>query len=88
MFDNIGNVNYNGPKPHGEIAAIFRASQAIYHEPIVNEPFCRMVAEGLLCGVREVIGAPEKIGSYLEFQKVGREEFCQTMFSRHREFLE
>ena len=86
IFDNMRNVNYNGPKPHAEIATIFRASQAIYHEPIVNEPFCRMVAEGLLCGVREVIGATEKIGSYLEFEKVGREEFAKKCSNATEDF--
>jgi hypothetical protein len=36
-----------------------------------------MVAEALLCGIKEVIGSKEKIGSYLEFEKVGREEFTK-----------
>ena len=41
----------------------------------MREPFCRMVAEALLCGVEELIGDKNKIGSYLEFQDVGYENF-------------
>ena len=76
-FNDIVNVEFHGVKDYKEIADIFKKSKAIYHHPIVNEPFCRMVAEALLCGVTEVIGATEKIGSYLEFEKVGREEFAK-----------
>ena len=77
FFDNIPNINYHGPKDYTEIPNIFKKAKAIYHHPIVNEPFCRMVGEALLCGVEEVVGAKEKIGSYLEFKKVGREEFAK-----------
>ncbi len=75
-FEKVANIEFHGAKDYREIADIFKKSKAIYHHPIVNEPFCRMVAEALLCGVTEVIGAKEKIGSYLEFEKVGREEFA------------
>ena len=76
-FNDIVNIKFHGVKDYKEIADIFKKSKAIYHHPIVNEPFCRMVAEALLCGVTEVIGSKEKIGSYLEFEKVGREEFAK-----------
>ena len=69
------NIEFKGVVGHKETAEIFRSSHAIYHSPQVREPFCRMVGEALLCGVEEVIGATEKIGSYLEFQKHGRDSF-------------
>lgn len=59
-----------------EIAEVFKRSKYIYHNPEVNEPFCRMVGEALLCGC-ELVGAKDKIGSYLEFSKVGQEEFAK-----------
>ena len=58
-----------------EISEVFRKCNSIFHNPIVNEPFCRMVAEGLICGCKEIIGNPNKIGSYLEFKEVGYDEF-------------
>ena len=76
-FNGVPNIEFHGAKDYTEIADIFKKSKAIYHHPVVNEPFCRMVAEALLCGVTEVIGAKEKIGSYLEFEKVGRQEFAK-----------
>jgi glycosyltransferase involved in cell wall biosynthesis len=78
------NVEFFGTKSQKEIADILRKCNAIFHSPIVNEPFCRMVAEGLICGCQNVIGRPNKIGSYLEFQNVGYDEFkekCQNASS-------
>tara|TARA_R100000008_G_C3585825_1_gene172188 strand:- start:3143 stop:4015 length:873 start_codon:yes stop_codon:yes gene_type:complete len=75
FFSNYSNLNFGGIKKYQEIATILQQTKAVYHNPTVNEPFCRMVAEALLCGVEEFIGDTDKIGSYLEFQAVGREKF-------------
>ena len=69
------NIEFFGQKPQKEIADILRKCNSIFHNPIVNEPFCRMVAEGLISGCEDIIGRPNKIGSYIEFQKVGYDEF-------------
>ena len=61
-----------------QVAKVFQQSNAVFHSPIVNEPFCRMIAEAILCGVEEIIGSPNKIGSCLEFQKVGYNEFSNS----------
>ena len=89
LLNNIPNIQFGGMKSHEEIANVFQQAQAIYHSPIVNEPFCRMIGEALLCGVEEVIGETEKIGAYLEFQSVGYDKFkekCKnatTIFWEH-----
>ena len=75
LFDEVENIEFLGVKSHEEIAKIFRQSKALFHSPIVNEPFCRMVGEALLCGVEEIIGDTERIGAYLEFKEVGYENF-------------
>ena len=75
LFDKVENIEFLGNKPHEEIAKILQQSKALFHYPIVNEPFCRMVAEALLCGVEEIIGDTERIGAYLEFQEVGYDNF-------------
>ena len=80
-LEGFDNIKFHGHKNQTEIAEVFKQSKAIYHHPIVDEPFCRMIAEGLLCGVEEVIGATERIGAYLEFLKEGKESFqekCST----------
>jgi hypothetical protein len=43
-----------------------------------------MVGEGLICGCENVVGRTDKIGSYMEFEKVGYEKFkeeCQNASS-------
>ena len=75
LFEGFDNITFEGSKTHEEIAEVFKQSKAVFHSPIVNEPFCRMIGEALLCGVEEVIGNTEKIGSYLEFKNIGYEKF-------------
>lgn len=85
FFDKYPNIKHNGQIDHSEIAQVFQKSNAIFHSPIVNEPFCRMVAEALLCGVEEIIGDKSKIGSYLEFEKIGYDKFkdrCESAASK------
>jgi glycosyltransferase involved in cell wall biosynthesis len=81
LLENEKNIKYEGFKSHEEIAEIFKKSKAVFHSPIVNEPFCRMIGEAILCGVEEIIGDNEKIGAYTEFKKVGYDKFkegCET----------
>jgi hypothetical protein len=73
---SIPNVKIHEKLSHKDIPDIFRRSKYIYHSPEVNEPFCRMIAEALLCGC-EFIGNESKIGSLQEFLNHGVEEFSQ-----------
>jgi hypothetical protein len=76
----LKNVKIHNKVSHSEISNIFRKAKYIYHSPEVNEPFCRMIAEALLCGCK-FIGNESKIGSLKEYIKHGKEEFekkCKT----------
>jgi glycosyltransferase involved in cell wall biosynthesis len=73
----FNNVTFHGKKNHSEILEIYAQSKYIYHNPIVNEPFCRMVAEALLCGC-DFIGDKSKIGSIQEFEKSGYDKFSEN----------
>ena len=77
LFKKEPNITFKGILEHEKIASIFQQCNAVFHSPVVREPFCRMVGEALLCGVEEIIGDTSKIGSYLEFEKVGYEKFKQ-----------
>jgi hypothetical protein len=70
----LTNVKIYDKVSHSEISNIFRKSKYIYHSPEVNEPFCRMVAEALLCGCK-FIGNESKIGSLKEYILHGKEKF-------------
>ena len=74
-FKDCPNINFNGHAEYEDIPLILQSSKAIFHQPIVNEPFCRMIGEAILCGIEEIIGDKSKIGSYLEFNDVGYEKF-------------
>lgn len=88
FFKDYPNIKFNGRREYTEIPKIFQKAHAVFHSPIVNEPFCRMVAEALLCGVEEIIGDKSKIGAYLEFQKVGYNEFKNRCDSASSKFWE
>ena len=75
LFEKESNINFRGVYKHEEMASVFQQCNAIFHSPVVREPFCRMIGEALLCGVEEIIGDTSKIGSYLEFEDVGYEKF-------------
>ena len=74
-LSSLKNVTFHGKKSHSEILEIYSQSKYIYHNPIVNEPFCRMVGEALLCGC-DFIGDKSKIGSIQEFEKNGYYKFA------------
>ena len=73
----LNNVTIHNKVSHSEISDIFKKSNYIYHSPEVNEPFCRMVGEALLCGCK-FIGNEFKIGSHQEFIKYGKDKFKEN----------
>jgi hypothetical protein len=76
-LSSLNNVTFHGRKSHSEIFKIYSQSKYIYHNPIINEPFCRMVGEALLCGC-DFIGDKSKIGSIQEFEKSGYDKFSEN----------
>lgn len=75
IFEKYSNVNFNGKVDHYEMPKVFQSCESVFHSPVVNEPFCRMVGEAILCGVEDIMGSPEKIGSYLEYKRLGFDQF-------------
>lgn len=75
MFKGYPNIKFNGRAEYEDVPLILQSSKAIFHRPLVNEPFCRMMGEAILCGVEEIIGDKSKIGAYIEFNDVGYEKF-------------
>jgi len=91
IFENYTNINFNGKIKHSEMPKVFQSCRSVFHSPIVNEPFCRMVGESILCGVENIIGSPDKIGSYLEYKRLGFDQFrdnCANALTNFWEPLE
>jgi glycosyltransferase involved in cell wall biosynthesis len=76
-LNSIKNIDFQGKASHDEMPIIFNKSNYIFHSPVVNEPFCRMAAEALLCGCK-FIGDKEKIGSVLEFENSSYDLFSEA----------
>tara|TARA_R110000803_G_scaffold184182_5_gene246513 strand:- start:1778 stop:2620 length:843 start_codon:yes stop_codon:yes gene_type:complete len=74
ILSGLNNIRFHGKLSHDEMPNIFRRSNYIYHDPIVNEPFCRMTAEASLCGCK-FIGNLGKIGSLIEIKNKGLDIF-------------
>jgi glycosyltransferase involved in cell wall biosynthesis len=80
------NMEYLGSKEYEDMPEIYNSYERIFHKPQVNEPFCRMVAEAMLCGMKPIHN--NKIGSIREVAKVGLEEFAQKANNAAKEFWE
>jgi|TARA_R100000479_G_scaffold121477_1_gene62501 glycosyltransferase involved in cell wall biosynthesis len=70
----INNIQFNEKISNEQLIEVYKNHKYIYHNPIVNEPFCRMVAEACLCGL-EFIGDESKIGSVQEFKSKDYDSF-------------
>lgn len=73
---STSNITLKDKVPHSKIHEVYQKSKFIFHAPKINEPFCMMVAEALLCGC-SFIGDTSKIGSYKEIEMNGIEIFKQ-----------
>ena len=75
IFNNIKNVNFNGVVENKNLPDIFNKHKYIYHHPEVKEPFCRMIAEALMCGMEPICN--DRIGSLKEFKVNSIQDFSQ-----------
>ena len=66
-IQKIKNIDFKGKISNKDLIQVYKDHKYIYHNPIVNEPFCRMVGEACLCGL-DFIGDENKIGSVQEFK--------------------
>ena len=75
LAQKIKNIEYLGKVNHDKMPEIFNKYKAMFYSPLVREPFCRSVAEAVLCGMDILTDRQDKIGSLQEIKKVGIEEF-------------
>lgn len=79
------NIEFKGKASHDELPDIFRLTENIFHKPIVKEPFCRMTAEAMMCGAG-FVGFKDKIGSVIEVETNGIEDFSKKCSNACKEF--
>jgi len=75
LCDSIKNVEYLGLKEYEEMPIIYNKYKYMFYYPNINEPFCRSVAEAILCGMSIITRKQNKIGCICEISKIGSEKF-------------
>jgi len=88
LAQKIKNIEYLGKVNHDKMPKIFNKYKAMFYSPLVREPFCRSVAEAVLCGMDILTDRQDKIGSLQEIKKVGIEEFRDKCNNAAKTFWE
>ncbi len=88
LAQKIKNIEYLGKVNHDKMPEIFNKYKAMFYSPLVREPFCRSVAEAVLCGMDILTERQDKIGSLQEIKKVGIEEFRDKCNNAAKTFWE
>ena len=78
LASNLPNVEYLGNVDHTNMPNLFNKYETLYYNPIIPEPFCRSVAEGVLCGIKLMSPNSNIIGCLNELREIGREKFIEN----------
>lgn len=75
---NTPNVEYLGAVSHEEMPKLLNKYETLFYSPIIPEPFCRSVGEGVLCGIKLMSSTSNIIGCMHEFRELGKEKFIEN----------
>lgn len=75
LANTVPNVEYIETKKYEEMPSIYNKYKYMFYDPNLNEPFCRSVAESVLCGTLLLTSKPNQIGCISEISKLGLDKF-------------
>jgi len=75
LLSSIPNIEYLGTVEHNQMPLIYNRYKYMFYSPNLNEPFCRSVAEAVLCGTQLLTNFEDRIGCLSEIKKVGINDF-------------
>jgi glycosyltransferase involved in cell wall biosynthesis len=77
LCKNIPNIEFLGQVEYENMPKIYNKYNTMFYNPLVKEPFCRSVAEAILCGTKILANeqSHKQIGCLSEIAKFGMEEF-------------
>lgn len=75
LCKTINNIEYLGLVKYEQMPTIYNRYKYMYYNPNLNEPFCRSVAEAILCGLLILTSKQDQIGCINEIYKNGIENF-------------
>ena len=77
LCNSISNIEYLALKKYEEMPVIYNKYKYMFYNPNLNEPFCRSVAEAILCGMSILTSKEDRIGCLNEISKIGIVKFKQ-----------
>lgn len=86
LSKNIKNIENLGLIDHVDMPIIYNKYKYMYYTPNLNEPFCRSVAEAVLCGMQIFTKKDFGIGSLMEIDKKGIETFADECYKAAYKF--
>jgi glycosyltransferase involved in cell wall biosynthesis len=86
LSKNVPNIEYLGLVDHNEMPVIYNKYTNMFYEPNLNEPFCRSVAEAILCGMKILTSKMNQIGCITEIEKNGINDFREKCSKASLEF--
>ena len=75
LSTTIPNIEYLGLKKYEEMPSIYNKYKAMFYDPNLNEPFCRSIAEAIMCGMFILTSRENRIGCMREMEKIGIDDF-------------
>ena len=75
LCNSVSNVEYLGLIKYEQMPEIYNKYKYMFYNPNLNEPFCRSVAEAILCGMLILTSQENRIGCINEISKIGIEKF-------------
>jgi len=88
LLTTISNVEYLGTLDYSKMPELYNKYKYLYYTPNLNEPFCRSVAEAILCGMKLMTNNPQRIGCIREIEKLGIENFREECSKAALKFWE
>jgi len=79
-IENLGIINYE------DMPKVYNKYKTLYYEPALREPFCRSVAEAILCGMIIATSKQDQIGCVHDIGKYGIDKFRKNCDSAAVDF--
>lgn len=84
LASTLPNVEFLGELSHVDMPLLLNKYSHFMYLPRIEEPFCRSVAEALLCGM--LLNVNDKIGCLHELKRLGEEAFRKACLEAHKQF--
>jgi glycosyltransferase involved in cell wall biosynthesis len=75
---NVPNIEYLGLVKYEQMPQIYNKYKSLYYDPNLREPFCRSVAEAVICGMLIMTTKQSQIGCIHDIEKYGLEKFKEN----------